>query len=145
MSIFPQFKDEVLTAVKVEKAGTKEILFDFKAKRVVLKDGKVVFADKIKQVQQWIELLIKTETDKYRVYDETDFGMTNLYALRGHSLFESPFFLMELEREIKEKIENKDDVSSVTNISTEYNFNQLLITITVELTTGETASSEVKV
>lgn len=101
-------------------------------------------ATKVEQVMQWIELLIRTEVDKYEVYKDTDFGMTNLYALRGHSLFETPFFIMELEREIKEKIEGKNDVSSVTDIKTEYNFNKLLISITVVLKSGETLTREVE-
>lgn len=144
MSIFPTFNNELKEEIKTETFGTKEPLFDFKKKRIVMKDGKVVMATKIEQVMQWIELLIRTEVDKYEVYKGTDFGMTNLYALRGHSLFETPFFIMELEREIKEKIEGKNDVSSVTDIKTEYNFNKLLISITVILKSGETLTREVE-
>ncbi|MGL6113497.1 MAG: DUF2634 domain-containing protein [Cetobacterium sp.] len=145
MSIFPVFNDVVKEKVTTETSGTKEPLFDFKTKRIVIKDGKVVMATNLEAVMQWIELLIRTEVDKYAVYKDTDFGMTNLYALRGHSLFESPFFIMELEREIKEKIENKNDISSVTDIKTEYNFNKLIISITVELVSGETLTREVNI
>ena len=144
MSIFPVFNKELKEEIKTESFGTKEPLFDFKKKQIVMKDGKVVMATKVEQVMQWIELLIRTEVDKYEVYKNTDFGMTNLYALRGHSLFETPFFIMELEREIKEKIEGKNDVSSVTDIKTEYNFNKLLISITVILKSGETLTREVE-
>lgn len=145
MSIFPVFNTELKEDVKTETFGSKEPLFDFKTKKIVMKDGKVVMATKLEQAMQWIELLIRTEVDKYAVYKGTDFGMTNLYALRGHSLFETPFFIMELEREIKEKIEDKSDISSVTNIKTEYNFNKLIISITVELISGETLTREVSV
>ncbi len=144
MSIFPVFNKELKEDIKTESFGTKEPLFDFKKKQIVIKDGKVVMATKVEQVMQWIELLIRTEVDKYEVYKDTDFGMTNLYALRGHSLFETPFFIMELEREIKEKIEGKNDVSSVTDIKTEYNFNKLLISIIVVLKSGETLTREVE-
>ncbi|MCQ9627783.1 DUF2634 domain-containing protein [Cetobacterium somerae] len=145
MSIFPVFNDAIKEKVIPETSGTKEPLFDFKTKQIVIKDGKVVMATKIEQVMQWIELLIRTEVDKYAVYKDTNFGMTNLYALRGHSLFETPFFIMELEREIKEKIEAKSDISSVTDIKTEYNFNKLIISITVELVSGETLTREVNI
>lgn len=145
MSIFPVFNKQATEEIKTETSGSKEPLFDFKKKQIVMKDGKVVMATKIEQVMQWIELLIRTEVNKYEVYKDTDFGMTNLYALRGHSLFETPFFIMELEREIKEKIESKNDVSSVTDIKTEYNFNQLLISITVVLKSGETLTREVSI
>ena len=146
MSIFPVFNNKATEKTKTETSGTKEPLFDFKKKKIVIKDGKVVMATKIEQVMQWIELLIRTEVDKYEVYKGTDFGMTNLYALRGHSLFESPFFLMELEREIKEKIEKKDEISAVTNITTDYGFNNLIVSITAILKSGETLTvSEVSI
>lgn len=145
MSIFPVFNNEAIEEVKTETSGTKEILFDFKTKRVVIKDGKVVMASKVEAVIQWIELLIRTEVDKYNVYIDTEFGLTNLYALREHSIYESPFFIMELERELKEKIESKSEISLVKDISTEHNFNKLIITLTVELISGETLTSEVSV
>lgn len=145
MSIFPVFNNEAIEEVKTETSGTKEILFDFKTKRVVIRDGKVVMASKVEAVVQWIELLIRTEVDKYNVYKETEFGLTNLYALRGHSIYETPFFIMELERELKEKIESKSEISLVKDISTEHNFNKLIITLTVELVSGETLTSEVSV
>lgn len=145
MSIFPVFNNEAIEEVKKETSGTKEILFNFKTKRVVIKDGKVVMASKVEAVIQWIELLIRTEVDKYNVYKETEFGLTNLYALRGHSIYETPFFIMELERELKEKIESKSEISLVKDISTEHNFNKLIITLTVELVSGETLTSEVSV
>lgn len=146
MSIFPVFNNKATEKTKTEISGSKEPLFDFKKKKIVIKDGKVVMATKIEQVMQWIELLIRTEIDKYAVYKDTDFGMTNLYALRGHSLFETPFFLMELERELKEKIEKKDEISAVTNITTDYGFNNLIVSITAILKSGETLTvSEVSI
>lgn len=146
MSIFPVFNNKATEKTKTETSGSKEPLFDFKKKKIVIKDGKVVMATKIEQVMQWIELLIRTEIDKYAVYKDTDFGMTNLYALKGHSLFETPFFLMELERELKEKIEKKDEISAVTNITTDYGFNNLIVSITAILKSGETLTvSEVSI
>lgn len=146
MSIFPIFNNKATEKTKSETSGTKEPLFDFKKKQIVVKDGKVVMATKIEQVMQWIELLIRTEVNKYIIYKDTEFGLTNLYSLKGHSLYETPFFLMELERELKEKIEKKDDISAVTNITTDYGFNNLIISITVILKSGETLTvSEVSI
>lgn len=145
MSIFPIFNNKATEETKTETSGTKEPLFDFKKKQIVIKDGKVVMATKLEQVMQWIELLIRTEVNKYIVYKDTEFGLTNLYALRGHSLDETPFFLMELERELKEKIESKNEVSVVKDITTENDFNKLIISLTVELVSGETLTREVSI
>lgn len=145
MSIFPIFDENLKIEKENNKKGKKEILFDFKKKQIVILDGKTKDANEIEQVRQWIELLILTQIGKYKVYNDTDFGMTNLYELRGHSLFENPFFLMELEREIKEKIETKKEVKEVINISTHYKSSSLFIEITVILKSGETLTSEVSI
>lgn len=145
MSIFPVF-DESIDAKEVsETKGKKEILFDFKAKKVVIVDGKTKEASEVEQVKQWIQLLLLTETNKYRVYDNTGFGMTDLYNLRGHSIFNTPFGVMELEREIKEKIQKKDEVKEVKNIKSSTGFNSLNIEVTVVLKSGETLTSEVNI
>lgn len=145
MSIFPVF-DESIDVKGVSKTkGRKEILFDFKAKKVVIVDGKTKEASEVEQVKQWIQLLLLTETNKYRVYDNTGFGMTDLYNLRGHSIFNTPFGVMELEREIKEKIQKKDEVKEVKNIKSSTGFNSLNIEITVVLKSGETLTSEVSI
>lgn len=145
MSIFPVFDESIDVKETIKTKGKKEILFDFKAKKVVIVDGKTKEASEVEQVKQWIQLLLLTETNKYRVYDDTGFGMTDLYNLRGHSIFNTPFGVMELEREIKEKIQKKDEVKEVKNIKSSTGFNSLNIEVTVVLKSGETLTSEVNI
>ncbi|MEG0069797.1 MAG: DUF2634 domain-containing protein [Cetobacterium sp.] len=143
MSIFPSFNESLDLKEENKNKGKKEILFDFKTKKIVIVDGKTKEASEIEQVRQWIELLILTQTGKYRVYDDTGFGMTDLYNLRGHSIFSTPFGVMELEREIKEKIQAKKEVKEVIDIKSTNGFNSLNIDVTVILKSGETLTSEV--
>lgn len=146
MSIFPIFDENLDIKEESQLKGKKEILFDFKTKRVVVIDGKTEEASEAEQVAQWIHLLILTETGKYRVYDDTGFGMTDLYNLRGHSIFNTPFGVMELEREIKEKIQAKKEVKEVIDIKSSSGFNSLKIEVTVILKSGETLTvSEVSI
>ncbi|MEG1364805.1 MAG: DUF2634 domain-containing protein, partial [Cetobacterium sp.] len=86
MSIFPIFNESLDIKEENQSKGKKEILFDFKNKKVIIVDGKTKEASEVEQVRQWIQLLILTQTGKYRVYDETGFGMTDLYNLRGYSI-----------------------------------------------------------
>ncbi|MBC2855243.1 DUF2634 domain-containing protein [Cetobacterium sp. 2A] len=145
MSIFPSFNESLDLKEENKNKGKKEILFDFKTKKIVIVDGKTKEASEIEQVRQWIELLILTQTGKYRVYDDTGFGMTDLYNLRGHSIFSTPFGVMELEREIKEKIQAKKEVKEVIDIKSTNGFNSLNIEVTVILKSGETLTSEVSI
>lgn len=144
MNIFPEFKDEESLEEKKSK-GTKEILFDFKNKKVVIIDGRVVIGSEVQQVKQWIELLLITETNKFKVYVGTFFGMTDLYNLIGHNYANTPFGLSELKREIKEKIQFKKEVREVIKITTESSFNLLKIKIKVVLKSGEILESEVSI
>lgn len=139
MNIFPEYSLNENEKTD-EKVGFKEIEFDFKSKRVVIKDGKVAFLDEVHRVKQWVELLLRTELGKYRVYDDTEFGILSLYKLRGNSFFNTPFGVSELERELKEKIENKKEVKEVVNFSVNIDFNTLKISFTIKLKSGNTLS-----
>lgn len=125
--------------------GIKEILFDFETKRVKIIDGKVVMGTEVEQVQQWIELLLLTEGEKFKVYKGTTFGMTDMYSLIGHNYLNTPYGLSELTRELKEKIEFKKEIKEVIDIKTESNFNKLKIQITVILKSGATLQKEVSI
>ena len=74
MSIFPK-SFNTISSVTVTNSKTlinkyKDLLFDTTTKKVIVKDGKTEFTDKKKQVQQWIFLLLHTEMEKYKVYQE---------------------------------------------------------------------------
>lgn len=143
MNIFPYFNENLNINENKKIKGTKELLFDFKSKRVVIVDGKTKLATEAEQIKQWIEILILTQTNKYIVYKNTGFGMTDLYNLRGHNILNSQYGIMELEREIKEKIEAKEEVKEVIDITSSLEFNTFKITITVTLKSGETLTKEV--
>lgn len=87
MSIFPKSLNTI-SSVTITNSETlnnkyKDLLFDTTTKKVVVKDGKTEFTDKKKQVQQWIFLLLHTEMEKYKVYQDTEFGIRFLYEMRG--------------------------------------------------------------
>lgn len=143
MNIFPDFDEKIEEFSDKKIKGTKELLFDYKRKRVVIVDGKTIIATEVERVKQWIELLILTQTNKYIVYKDTGFGMTDLYNLQGHNILSTQYGIMELEREIKEKIQAKEEVKEVIDITSSLEFNTFKISITVILKSGETLTKEV--
>ena len=143
MGIFP----EIIERPEIEnepKRTTYSPLFDFEKKKMVLKDGKVVLVSGKEKIKQWIELLIRTEVDKYKVYQDTGFGLTNLYNLQGHQLFTSNYGISEMKSELKRSIEAKEEVTSVQNIVISNNFDKLKIELTV-IVDEEVISSEVNI
>lgn len=145
MSIFPARMTEETpkNAVDDTKNGYKDIYFDIKTKKIVVVDGKVQIASKKQQIQQWLYLLIHTELGKYKVYENTDFGISFLYEMKGHEYYSSGFTIAQIQDELTEKIKIHKWVDSVESIEIEKGFTGLNITITLNIG-GESIESEVQ-
>ena len=138
MSIFPDINLELEEdEEKVNFKDSKEPLFDFKTKQIVIKDGKIVYCTDKQKIEQWVELIIRTTINKYNVYKDTDFGFSKLYEYRGHQIFASNFGISELKREMKEKLEGHREIILVKNIKISQVFNVLKIELTLELAREE--------
>lgn len=142
MNIFPINDFGTSEMIEDKKVlGHKEPLFDFETEKMIIKDGKVVYGDKKKNIEQWIRLLILTQVDKFKVYKGTNFGMLDLYNLIGNNYLMTPYGIAELERELKEKISEKKGVDKVINIKVQSNFNKVNIKMIV-LVDGEEIETE---
>lgn len=113
--------------------GYKDILFDTEKKKIVLSDGKNIFASKKEQVKQWIYLLINTEIDKYNVYKNTDFGIRFLYEMRGHEYYSSGYTIAQIKHELTQKILENKSIEKIENIDITIEFNKMIIAITILL------------
>lgn len=143
MSIFPNNMNiETHLDTKKSSKGYKDIMYDIEKKKIVVKDGDVVIADKKQLVKQWIYLLINTEVNKYKIYQDTDFGIVFLYQIKGKELYSSGFTIAQIKDELTEKIEKHDWIDRVENIEIEMKFTKLIIKITVILD-NEVVESEV--
>ena len=108
MSIFPKTLNTI-SSVTITNSETlnnkyKDLLFDTTTKKVVIKDGKTEFTDKKNQVQQWIFLLLHTEMGKYKVYQDTEFGIRFLYEMRGKEFYSSGFTIAQIKDELEERV-----------------------------------------
>ena len=145
MGIFPvrMTEETPKNAVDDTKNGYKDIYLDIKTKKIVVVDGKVQIASKKQQIQQWLYLLIHTELGKYKVYENTDFGISFLYEMKGHEYYSSGFTIAQIQDELTEKIKIHKWIDSVESIEIEKGFTGLNITITLEIG-GESIESEVQ-
>ena len=130
------------TVVDEQKNGYKDIFFDVKSKKIVVEDGKVQIATKKQQIQQWLYLLINTEFGKYKVYENTEFGISFLYKMRGREYYSSGFTIAQIQDELIEKIKLHKYIDEVIEIKIEKDFNSLIITIVLKVD-AETVESEV--
>lgn len=81
----------------------KSFLFDFKKNKFVLRGGDVKQSTKLESIKNWIELFIRVEKDKYKIYDE-NFG-TDFSDLVGYRLPRS-YQVSEITRRINDGILN---------------------------------------
>ena len=147
MSIFPK-SFNTISSVTVTNSKTlinkyKDLLFDTTTKKVIVKDGKTEFTDKKKQVQQWIFLLLHTEMEKYKVYQDTEFGIRFLYEMRGNEFYSSGFTIAQIKDELEEKLLLNKNIQSVESINITKNFNSLVFDI-VAIVNDELIKSEVE-
>lgn len=111
----------------------KDLLFDTKTKKIVVKDGKTFTTNIVEEVKQWIFLLIHTEMGKYKVYEDTKFGITFLYKMKGHEFYSSGFTIAQIKDELTEKMGLNKNIKEVIDITIEKEFNSLTFNITVAI------------
>lgn len=105
--------------------------FDYETERFILVDGKNVEPSKIEAIKQWIELYIRTELGKYKVYTD-DFGV-DLRGLVGWRLPRG-YQISEIMRRINTGILTKcPNVTAVTD----WDFAEGTFSFTVTTDTGE--------
>ena len=145
MNIFPEFKNITVISESSSdiKSRFKEPLFDFEKSETVIKDGKTIMTTKEQHVQQYISLLVRTQINKYKVYQDTDFGLTDLYEQQGKQFYITPLAIEELKRELKEKCEINPNIELVADIEITSNFNTVNIKMSVQIEGKELIITEV--
>lgn len=147
MSIFPKSLNTISSIIIANSETSnnkyKDLLFDTISKKVLVRDGKTEFTDKKKQVQQWIFLLIHTEMEKYKVYQDTEFGIRFLYEMRGNEFYSSGFTIAQIKDELEEKLLLNNNIQRVESIEITKKFNSLEFDIVV-IVDDELIESEVE-
>lgn len=132
--MFPVFDFD--TTIQAEEKGQdikigKSFVFDFKSKRFNVVAGKVKETTEEEAIRQWIELLLRTSVDKYKVYEGTGFG-TNIDKLVGYKSMRG-FVESEMKREISEKIIMNRAIERIENFKTDFEGSMIEVSFTAIL------------
>ena len=92
-------------------------LFDFSEGEYVTKDGKLIEATEEQAIKQWVELLVRTVLNKYKVYENTGFG-TTFDRIIGQKTLPQGFINSEVKRELEEKVIMHKRISGISDFST---------------------------
>lgn len=110
----------------------KSFSFDFFKGDFNVIDGKLQEIDTIEALKLWIEKILKTDKFKFKIYDNTDYGVTNFKELIT-SNFPFEFVKAEIERTIKEVLLKNNSIKSVENFKFERN--KKLLTVSFDCST----------
>lgn len=124
--IMPQ-QDNTISSINNETSkGGKSFSFDFSSGDFNVIDGKLIEINNLDALKMWIDKVLKTDKFKFRIYDSTDYGITDLKELIT-SDYPLPFIQAEIEREVKETLLKNSNIKSVQNF--EFERNKRLLTV----------------
>ena len=130
--MFPNSTDIMLDNKSDTSSGTKSYMFDFTTGDFVVRDGKLIECDGISAIKVWIEKILRTEKDRYPIYDNTEYGCHLEDLIIGNS-YTAEFIEAELKREIEDALKQNPQIKSVTNFKITRNKNAITVNLEVVL------------
>lgn len=130
--MFPNSTDIMLDNKSDISSGTKSYLFDFENGDFIVRDGKLIECDGIESIKVWIEKILRTEKDRYPIYDNTEYGCHLEDLIIGNS-YTAEFVEAELKREIEDALKQNPQITLVTNFNIIRNKNAITVTPEVVL------------
>lgn len=129
--MFPKIDVNIPQNVEQTTEVGRSFVFDYETNTFKVDGGAVIETDKLQAIKQWIEIYIRVEQNKYKIYDE-NFG-TDFSDLVGYRLPRSQQVAMITKR-INDGILNYcPNVNSVT----EWKFDKGHFSFTVNTDFGE--------
>lgn len=138
--IFPKINNPpILTEdTKTLKLG-KCFKFDFEKGQHIIVDGKFVECDFQENIQHFIQVVLRTKINTFKVYIEDkneDFGLS-IYNYIGNKVYHKGFILSETKREITEQLLNHPFIKDVDNFNFDFESTSLTITFNCYLQNDE--------
>lgn len=138
--MFPLFEENIEEIAVDENNSPKwAFLVDFKEKKFLKKNGKLIKSNDVRIVRMWIEKILLTFKDRYKIYE--DYGMSYYDLIIGRR-FPTGFLYAELKREIEETMLSNPQIISIENFNAELIKHSLYVTFDVYLVDGSNFSWE---
>jgi phage baseplate assembly protein W len=145
MSIFPETADLPQSAAKdtIKYGFGKSFLFDFEKGDFVLRDGKAQVIDDIPALKVWIEKILRTKRDEYKIYENTPYG-SRFDDLVVGSIYPPAFIDSELRREVEDALTQNPRIITVSDFTVDRSASNCAVSFTVTTAAGLTLSEVVK-
>lgn len=141
--MFPETEDYVLSEEQKDNAsGTKSFLYDFSKGDFVIRDGKLVPCDSLEAIKVWIEKIIRTEKNRFPIYDGTEYGCYLEDLIIGNN-YTVEFVEAELKREIEEALLQHPKITSIGSFM--LHRDKTLLSVTLEVSISDEGTNTVTV
>ena len=141
--MFPETEDYVLSEEQKDNAsGTKSFLYDFSKGDFVIRDGKLVPCDSLEAIKVWIEKIIRTEKNRFPIYDGTEYGCYLEDLIIGNN-YTVEFVEAELKREIEEALLQHSKITSIGSFT--LHRDKTLLSVTLEVNISDEGTNTVTV
>lgn len=106
----------------------KSFLFDYSKGDFIMENGRLVELHGKDALKAWIEKILRTEADRFKVYERTDYGVgiERMIGLLPREIIDG-----ELERVITEKLTEHTHIDDVQEWEFEQSGNRMIISFTV--------------
>ena len=140
--MFPITQDLTdVTAANTAVTG-KSFLFDFEKGDFVVQNGKLVKCDGMEAIKVWIEKILRTEKNRFEIYEDTEYGCQIEDLLIGNN-YPVAFIESELKREIEDALLQHPKITAISNFTLERGTNS--ITVSLEVKTNDAGTNTVTV
>ncbi|OQB14619.1 MAG: hypothetical protein BWY15_01136 [Firmicutes bacterium ADurb.Bin193] len=140
--MFPNTQDLNVTAAEDTAATGKSFLFDFVSGDFVWRNGSLVECDGANAIRVWIEKILRTEKERFKIYDGTEYGCRIEDLLIGNN-YSAAFIEAELKREVEDALMQNPNISAVANFRLERTASGIIVSMEVE--TNDAGSNTVTV
>lgn len=128
MTILPKLQlTEAESALSDTDRGVKSFRFDFSAGDFVTKDGKVEIVTEKEKLKVWIEKLIRTELDRFPVYEGTSYGIAFPWNVIG--MRDRDYIRVEITAELRKKLLENEEITDVRRIEVEFIHGTTAVTV----------------
>ena len=141
--MFPSVQNISIAQSKADNiSGTKTYLFDFDKGDFVIRDGKLIECDGIEAIKVWIEKIIRTEKNRFPIYDGTEYGCYLEDLIIGNN-YTVEFVEAELKREIEEALLQHPKITSISSFT--LHRDKTLLSVTLEVNISDEGTNTVTV
>ena len=141
--MFPETDELVISETTSENTGgTKSFLYDFSKGDFVIRDGRLVPCDSLEAIKVWIEKIIRTEKNRFPIYDGTEYGCYLEDLIIGNN-YTVEFVEAELKREIEEALLQHPKITSIGSFT--LHRDKTLLSVTLEVNISDEGTNTVTV